>query len=200
MFSTRLIYALGCPRSLAFEDVWSLNEPDLLPKNATLARVLVLPTTEGYEARTRAEDDLREKCEAEGDLRLEDIVWFKKTVNHACGLYAILYALCNGQERDILGVSMPTRQLHSYSVISTLTKTVPRSPVKRILDEALPLAADARTQAVENSKELEHIYAEAEIQCTFVILAPSGLREVREYFEREQESDQFSLMALVCRE
>lgn len=29
-----------------------------------------------------------------------NVVWYKQTINNACGLYAILHAVCNGDARD----------------------------------------------------------------------------------------------------
>lgn len=31
----------------------------------------------------------------------ETILWFKQTINNACGLYGILHAICNGHARTM---------------------------------------------------------------------------------------------------
>lgn len=52
---TELIHRLGIPRSLEFQDVLSLDDPDLLgflPRPA-YALILVFPTTEAYETRIK---------------------------------------------------------------------------------------------------------------------------------------------------
>lgn len=97
-----LIGLLGASKSLTFEDVLSLDEPDLLP-HPTVALILVFPTTSDYEARKAAEDAERGEYRNSGDD--EDILWFKQTINNACGLYGILHALTNGEARDMIGNS-----------------------------------------------------------------------------------------------
>jgi len=97
VFNT-LIYLLGSPPSLAFQDVLSLDEPELLPHHV-LALILVFPTTDSYEERKVFKDTIL-SC---GDD--DDIFFFKQTINNACGLYAILHALSNGEVRDILSES-----------------------------------------------------------------------------------------------
>lgn len=95
-----LIRLLGAPSSLAFQDVLSLDDPTLLPRGA-LALILVFPTSGGYEARKAIEDEPRQSHEnREGD---EDVMWFKQTINNACGFYGILHALSNGEARDMIG-------------------------------------------------------------------------------------------------
>lgn len=94
-----LINLLGVSPSLRFEDVLSLDGPHLLP-GPPLALILVLPTTEGYERRKYVEDAAHGEISRGND---EDIVWYKQTINNACGLYAILHALSNGVARDVPG-------------------------------------------------------------------------------------------------
>ena len=97
-----LISLLGASKSLAFEDVLSLDEQDLLP-HPTLALILVFPTTSSYEARKAVED--AERAEYRNTVDDNDILWFKQTINNACGLYGILHALTNGEARDMIGNS-----------------------------------------------------------------------------------------------
>ena len=92
-----LIRHLGASQRLRFEDVVSLDEPDLHP----LALILVFPTPEDYEAKRAAENEKSEACGSS-----QDILWFKKTINNACGLYAILHALTNGEARELIGNSI----------------------------------------------------------------------------------------------
>lgn len=90
-----LIGHLGASKRLAFQDVISLDEPELRP----LALILVFPTPEDYEVRRAAEHG------EHGEWRSGDgnVLWFKQTINNACGLYAILHALTNGEARDMIG-------------------------------------------------------------------------------------------------
>jgi ubiquitin carboxyl-terminal hydrolase L3 len=93
---TRLIRNLGVS-SLSFHDVLSLTEPELLDwiPRPVLALVLVLPTTKKYEEDVALEEAKRNVYTGHGDN--EDVVWFRQTIGNACGLYAILHALCNGE-------------------------------------------------------------------------------------------------------
>ena len=61
----RLIHSLGTPPSFAFQEVVSLNEPDLLPRSA-LALILVFPTTDRYKERKAFEDERREEYTSGG--------------------------------------------------------------------------------------------------------------------------------------
>lgn len=97
---TSLIHDIGAPKSLVFREVISLDAQDL-PSSA-IAYILVLPTSEAYEARTATEDESREVYQGQG--KDEAVVWFKQTINNACGLYGILHALSNGEARHLLGM------------------------------------------------------------------------------------------------
>jgi ubiquitin carboxyl-terminal hydrolase L3 len=98
-----LSHKLGLDERLEFVDVLSLNDPDLLafvPRPA-LALVLVFPTTEAYEARVKEQDSERNDDAQPGG----DVAYFKQTVNNACGLYALLHAVCNGEAKDRLSTN-----------------------------------------------------------------------------------------------
>lgn len=100
---TSLAHTLGAARTLAFHDVLSVDDPDLLaflPRPAH-ALVLVLPTTQAYEKRVAEEEarlDEYSSCGAE-----EPVFFLKQTINNACGLYALLHAICNGSAREEIG-------------------------------------------------------------------------------------------------
>ncbi|KAK3906480.1 hypothetical protein C8A05DRAFT_29686 [Staphylotrichum tortipilum] len=220
-----LIRLLGVPPSLSFFDILLLDGPHDLPGPA-LALVLVLPTTEGYERRKAAEDadddDDRDGKDGEDG---EHVVWYRQTINNACGLYAILHALSNGAARDELGTA---------------------SPMAALIDACAALsAADQRAAILESSAELEEAYAsvarqgssavpdsaEDEVDFHYVcfvsprgsgrlyeldgdrrgpidrgllilgpgedLLAPAATDVIRGYMEREGGNVNFSLMALV---
>ncbi|KAK3939318.1 ubiquitin carboxyl-terminal hydrolase [Diplogelasinospora grovesii] len=82
---------------------FALDEPELLPR-PVLALVLVFPATPGYEERKAKFEVAHTNNASRGDD--EPVVWFKQTINNACGLYAILHALCNGPARRF--ISLPT--------------------------------------------------------------------------------------------
>ncbi|KAI1423022.1 ubiquitin carboxyl-terminal hydrolase, family 1 [Xylaria sp. FL1777] len=131
---SRLIHLLGAPKSLVFEDVLSLDEPHLLPRPA-LALIFIFPTTDC--AGTPA---MVEPSEKENALRAsnEDIIWFKQTINNACGLYGILHALSNSSARDLLD---------------------PSSFIARLIRDCISLPPRDRASAIEDSYELEVAYS-----------------------------------------
>lgn len=94
-----MINLLGVSPSLRFEDVLSLDGPYLFPR-PVLALILVMPTTDGYERRKAIEDATYDERDSRQE---EDFVFYKQTINNACGLYAILHALSNGVAIDVLG-------------------------------------------------------------------------------------------------
>jgi ubiquitin carboxyl-terminal hydrolase L3 len=100
---TELVHKLGLPESLCFQDVLSLDDAELLafiPRPA-YALVLVFPTEDGFE---KGFDEEKTK-EGPGP---DDMVFFKQTINNACGLYAILHAACNGAAREMISNSLPS--------------------------------------------------------------------------------------------
>ncbi len=100
---TQLVHNLGISSKLIFTDVLSLDEPDLLAHvpRPVYALVLVFPVTETYE---KQKADMEASCpEYAGCGEGEDIVWYKQTINNACGLYGILHAVSNGPARDYIG-------------------------------------------------------------------------------------------------
>lgn len=111
---TELIHKLGVSRSLCFQDVLSIDDPDLLAflPRPVYALVLVFPTTEGYEKRIAEEETKVKPYNGAGED--EAVVFFKQTINNACGLYAILHAICNGEARDKIGMRLSHRAWCRY--------------------------------------------------------------------------------------
>jgi ubiquitin carboxyl-terminal hydrolase L3 len=102
MVFTQLIHKLGVSTSLAFHDVLSIDDPDLLafiPRPA-LALVLVFPTSTAYEEYKAKEEISRDNYISSGED--EHVIWYKQTINNACGLYGILHAVSNGDSRDVI--------------------------------------------------------------------------------------------------
>ncbi|KAF2731919.1 ubiquitin C-terminal hydrolase L3 [Polyplosphaeria fusca] len=129
---TELVHKLGVSPTLAFHDVYSLDDADLLAivPRPVYALVLVFPTTDSYKKRVAAADD--------GSSHGSPVVFFEQTINNACGLYALLHAICNGKAR-------------------TFIKT--ESWAARLLKQCEPLDIDQRSRALEDSEELESTYA-----------------------------------------
>jgi len=134
---TQLIHDLGVSPDLSFQDVLTLDDSALFPRPA-LALILIFPTSDAYETQKAKEE--AEYEEYTGGTDKEGVVWFKQTINNACGLYAILHAVCNGSARDFI---------QPESILGTLLKS------------CLPLNPYRRALILENSKELESVYVAA---------------------------------------
>ncbi|KAF4845039.1 Ubiquitin carboxyl-terminal hydrolase isozyme L3 [Colletotrichum siamense] len=132
-----LISLLGAPPSLQFEDIFTLDDPALLP-DKILALVLIFPTTPTFEARLTAEEAGAQDWMVEHNEEDEDAVWFKQTINNACGLYAILHALANGRAKDFLR---------------------PGSLLDNLLSITAPMDPAQAAMALEASTELEDAYS-----------------------------------------
>ncbi|KAF2822380.1 cysteine proteinase [Ophiobolus disseminans] len=140
---TELVHRLGVHESLEFEDVLSLDDPDLLSflPRPVYALILVFPTAVDYDEKIREDNSKYEKDdshEAEST-----VLYFKQTINNACGLYAILHAVCNGEARLWLA---------------------PNSTLDNIRQNALCSSVEETALALEDNEELERAYAEASQQ------------------------------------
>lgn len=100
---TQLMHQLGACPSLTFQDVLSVDEPDLLALigRPVHALVLTFPTTRLYEEDKRIEEETRKVLPT--DTIPHDVLWFKQTINNACGLYGLIHAVCSSRARDIVG-------------------------------------------------------------------------------------------------
>jgi ubiquitin carboxyl-terminal hydrolase L3 len=150
---TSLIHTLGVSPSLEFQDVLSLDDKDLLdflPRPA-YALILVFPTTDAYECRVTEEDRSLEPYEAGGD-----VLFFKQTINKACGLYAILHAVCNGDAVDQLSnVLIQTGLVRLADMLEA-----PNSTIDKIRQQASFLSVDECARVLEDNQDLEKAYAE----------------------------------------
>lgn len=100
---TEFVHRLGLSSAFGFHDVLSIDDQELLafiPRPA-LALVLVFRTTPAYEEHTKDEEKSAEDYAKSGAQ--EEVMWYKQTINNACGLYGILHAVSNGDARDLIG-------------------------------------------------------------------------------------------------
>jgi ubiquitin carboxyl-terminal hydrolase L3 len=102
---TNLIHKLGVSLALHFQDIYSLDD-EFLPRPA-IALILIFPTSAAYEAEKSKVEATYEKYSGFGPG--EDVTWFKQTINNACGLYAILHAVCNGDATNSIGIYPNTK-------------------------------------------------------------------------------------------
>lgn len=123
---TKLIHQLGVSDSLAFHDVLSIADPELLaliPRPA-LALVLVFPTSAAYEQQKRKEEDSRDHYALSGED--ERVIWYRQTINNACGLYGILHAVSNGDARGFIGKHEEVLELLQLLTLVSPTRTLLR--------------------------------------------------------------------------
>jgi ubiquitin carboxyl-terminal hydrolase L3 len=134
---TELAHKLGLAASLRFEDVLSLDDPELmeLVPRPVHALILVFPTTDTYEKRCASEEAKVDSYDGSGER--EPVVFFKQTIHNACGLYAVLHAMSNGSAK---------RHIAKESIMA------------RLLEETVQLKPEERALVLEDSKELESAY------------------------------------------
>lgn len=104
---TTLIHKLGLSSSLAFQDVFSLDDPSLLSfiPRPTLALLLVFPVSASYESLRVEEDSSLPQYAGYGPE--EEVLWFKQTIRNACGMMGLLHLASNGEARELIGTLLP---------------------------------------------------------------------------------------------
>ncbi|KAF2194507.1 cysteine proteinase [Zopfia rhizophila CBS 207.26] len=136
---THLAHKLGLSPHLAFHDIYSFTDPDLLafiPRPALAILVIIPMTPTWYEAR-QAEDE--NKGEYEGFGEEEPVIWFKQTIADACGSIGLIHCLLNGAAKDV----------------------TPGSTLDQIRQAALPKKMMERAKVLEDSDALEQAHQEA---------------------------------------
>ena len=151
---TRLAHDLGASSVLRFQDVPTLEEPALFPRPA-IALILIFPTSTSYEAQ-RAKEEADDVKSPKERIDMVNVVWFKQTINNACGLYAILHAVCNGPARKYIRTDFSRT-----ACWVELMNLGPRSYIARLIETCLPLDVAGRALELEKSEELEALYATA---------------------------------------
>jgi len=135
-----LVHKLGLSEKLAFHDVFSIDEPELLafvPRPAH-ALLLVFPVSETYEKFRREED--KDKPEYAGSGAGEEVIWYKQTIGNACGLIGLLHGVSNGSAR---------------------TNIQPNSDLAKLVQDAIPLSPQARADLLYESEALESAHQSA---------------------------------------
>lgn len=135
-----LARALGLKASLAFYDIYSLTDPDLLafiPRPAHALLVIIPPTSAWIERRI-AED--KDKSVYEGKGEEEPVIWFKQTIGDACGSIGLVHCLVNGEAANYI---------------------TPGSTIDQIRKDALPKTIRERAKVLEESDAFEKAHQEA---------------------------------------
>ncbi|TID25704.1 DNA-directed RNA polymerase [Venturia nashicola] len=135
-----LVHRLGLSTSLGFQDVFSIDEPELLafvPRPA-YALLLIFPVSETYEKFRRQEDAPKEDYEGAGAG--EPVVWYKQTIGNACGLIGLLHGVSNGVAKTFIRED---------------------SDLAKLIAGAIPLKPDARADLLYESEVLESAHQSA---------------------------------------
>jgi ubiquitin carboxyl-terminal hydrolase L3 len=112
-----LVHGLGLSTSLAFQDVFSIDEPSLLefvPRPAH-ALLLIFPVSQVYEQSRLEEDEDKQVYTSFGPD--EPVIWYKQTIGNACGLIGLLHAVSNGEA--VSKISKLARFASIYSISCT---------------------------------------------------------------------------------
>ncbi|KAI0188090.1 ubiquitin C-terminal hydrolase L3 [Astrocystis sublimbata] len=143
---TELIHTLGMSPRLAFHDLLTLSPPDdnddagllaSVPRPA-LALILVIPAPNGYSARLRDEEAAAEVPVHDKSGDDEDAVFYCQTIGNACGLFAILHAVSNGEARGFVE---------------------PNTHIARLISQCAPLSRAQRITALEADEQLAAAHA-----------------------------------------
>lgn len=137
---TSLAHTLGLNQKLSFHDIYSLTDPDLLSfiPRPCLALLVTIPMTPTWDAARQAEDS--SKAEYQGSGPSEPSLWFKQTIEHACGSIGLIHCLLNGEVREHIAKG---------------------STLDEIYKAALPLNMMERAKVLEDSEALEKAHQEA---------------------------------------
>ncbi|KAL8885861.1 MAG: hypothetical protein Q9215_006335 [Flavoplaca cf. flavocitrina] len=140
---TALVQKLGLPQSLAFHDVYSIDEPSLLEfvPRPVHALLLVFPVTSTYEESRRTEDEPLPEYSGSGSG--EEVIWFRQTIRNACGMIGLLHSACNGGARGMIA---------------------PSTDLATLIENALPLGPAARARLIESSPSIARAHASAAAQ------------------------------------
>lgn len=145
---THLVHALGVSPSLAFSDVYTIDEPSLLALIPRPVYSLIFIAPAAVWRKRRVADlppglDITRKAELpeyDGVGDTEPVVWFKQTIGHACGLIALLHSVANGPAKAHIQ---------------------PDSTLDKLIAAAVPLKVHDRAQLLYDSAELEKAHQDA---------------------------------------
>lgn len=141
---THLSHALGLSDSLAFHDVFSIDEPDLLAfiPRPVYALILVFPVSETYE-KYRLKEDAEKPADyytSVAGTSKQDSLWYRQTIRNACGTYAILHALTNGVSKE-----------HGQIIAG--------SHIDELIAKTESETVDERSAELESDETLENLHA-----------------------------------------
>ncbi|PPQ85969.1 hypothetical protein CVT25_001668 [Psilocybe cyanescens] len=131
----QLAYELGLSKDLAFYDVYSISDPEILsliPRPA-YALLVIIPLTPTWKQLREDEDGPKEEYTKSGSS--EPVIWFNQTIRHACGSIGLIHCVINSPEAK--------------------EKIIPGSELDKIMHKAIPLKMKERAAVLEDSDVLE---------------------------------------------
>ena len=130
----QLAYQLGLSQDLAFYDVYSLIEPDLLAliPRPVYSLLVIIPMSEAWNKDRQEEDGPKQMYSGAGPD--EPVVWFKQTIGNACGSIGLLHSVLNGGAEDYIKAG---------------------SDLEKILQDAIPLHWAERANMLSDSEPFE---------------------------------------------
>lgn len=133
---TELVHDLGVSSELEFHDVYSLD-PEMLafiPRPA-LALIFISPPPM-YDIVRKADGTgfARDGLTYDKSGDEEPAMWFRQTIGNACGLFALLHSVCNGEAKKFIKKD---------------------SILDKLVQQVTPLKPVERAQAIHDSKDLE---------------------------------------------
>src|SRR5688572_15778172 len=90
-----LAYSLGLSKKLAFYDIYSFTDQDLLSfiPRPVYALLVIIPLTPKWDEERKNED--KDKPEYAGKGAEEPVIWFKQIIGNACGSYGLVHCVLN---------------------------------------------------------------------------------------------------------
>ncbi|KAK4225672.1 putative ubiquitin carboxyl-terminal hydrolase 1 [Podospora fimiseda] len=186
-----LMQRLVASNHLRFEEVYTLDDPQALPRPA-LAAILVIPTTPRFEAKKAVLESTKVDYTGKGDN--EPVVWFKQTINNACGLYSLLHALSNGRARQLLSPRVledPTELEEAYAAVASKgNSAVPENAQNEVDFHYICLTSSGDSKGP--------VSQDVELNPAGDVLRPNGLASIRALIDdHEDGSIGFNLMVLI---
>ncbi|KAG6000371.1 hypothetical protein E4U21_005547 [Claviceps maximensis] len=125
---TSLVHDLGVSPQLGFYDVLSLDDPSLIAHIPRPVFALIFISPSDMQTAVRRVDGLAKSVNTP-DLTYsksgadEPVMWFHQNIGNACGTYALLHSVVNGEARQFVEKGSVLDQL--------IEEAVPRTPVAR---------------------------------------------------------------------
>ncbi|KAF7555786.1 hypothetical protein G7Z17_g1928 [Cylindrodendrum hubeiense] len=128
-----LAQKLGLSTDLAFHDVYSLDDPDILAMipRPVYSLLVIIPMTDAWKRDRDAEDEQTESYDGAGPE--EPVIWFHQKIINGCGLIGLLHCAFNGPPAE---------------------KIIPDSALAKIREDAIPLKLTDRAELINTSEIL----------------------------------------------